>query len=279
MLWTILRIVVITYVCLTLLMYVFQSRFIYFPSREMHMTPDLAGMPYEAVVFAASDGVQLSGWFVPADKPRGVVLFCHGNAGNISHRVDTMRFHRALGLSSLHFDYRGYGQSGGKPSEKGTYLDAEAAWRYLTEERKIPAEQIVVHGRSLGGAIAAWLAREHAPKALILESSFTSIPDVAAKLYPFLPVRLLARFHYNTKDYVREVKCPVLIVHGPQDEIIPFEHGRRLFELAKEPKAFLEIGGSHNEGWAQSMDRYTNGVDAFLAEHVGERGKSEERKK
>jgi fermentation-respiration switch protein FrsA (DUF1100 family) len=270
MLWTVLRVVIIAYVCLTLLMWAFQSRLVYFPSREIYATPDAEGMDYEAVVFEASDGVKLSGWFVPAEKPRGVVLFCHGNAGNISHRLDTMRFHRGLCLSSFHFDYRGYGQSEGRPSEKGTYLDVEAAWRYLTDERKIPADQVVLHGRSLGAAVAAWLATERTPKALIIESSFTSMPDLGAGLYPFLPVRLISRFRYDTKAYLGQVSCPVLVVHSPQDEIIPFGHGRRLFEAAKEPKSFLEIAGSHNEGWVLSEKRYREGMNEFISRHLSE---------
>jgi fermentation-respiration switch protein FrsA (DUF1100 family) len=258
-------------VCVTLLMCAFQRRLVYFPMREYATTPDAVGLPYEAVAFAAADGVKLSGWFVPAEKPRGVVLFCHGNAGNISHRVETMRLHRELGLSSFHFDYRGYGQSEGTPSEQGTYRDAEAAWRYLTEGRKVPAEQIVLHGRSLGGSIAAWLARERPAKALIAESTFTSIPDVAARVYWFLPVRLMARYHYETKAAVPRVQCPVLIVHSAQDEIVPFSHGRQLYELAPAPKTFLEIHGGHNDGWEESREVYARGLDDFLTSCLGPR--------
>ena len=264
MVWMIVRIVAITYVCLLLIMCACQSRLVYFPSRQVQWTPDVAGLEYEAVTLVASDGVKTSAWFVPATKPRGVVLFCHGNAGNISHRLDTMQLHHSLGLSSLHIDYRGYGQSEGKPSEQGTYRDAEAAWRYLTETRKIPAGQIIIHGRSLGGGVAAWLAAKHAPRGLILESTFTSVPDLGAELYPFLPVRLVARIHYDTRKRLADIKCPVLIVHSPQDEIIPYRHGRRLFEAAREPKTFLEIQGGHNEGWAQSGQQYKQGIDAFV---------------
>ena len=198
-----------------------------------------------------------------------MVLFCHGNAGNMSHRLESIRVFHRLGLSTLIFDYRGYGQSEGKPTEQGTYLDAEAAWRYLVQRQEVDPAEVFVFGRSLGGAIAAWLARGHTPKALIMESTFTSVPDIAAHLYPYLPVRLLSRFHYNAVDYVRQVNCPVLIVHSRDDEMIPFSHGRRLFETANEPKEFLEIRGSHNEGFMTSADRYEEGLASFLSTPAG----------
>ena len=166
------------------------------------------------------------------------------------------------------FDYRGYGQSEGKPSESGTYRDAEAAWQYLVEERKVDPNRIIIFGRSLGGAVATWQARNHTPVALILESTFTSVPDIGAKYYPFLPVRLLSRFKYDTAEYLKGVNCPVLIVHSPDDEMMPFSHGQRLFEIAKEPKGFLEISGSHNEGFIISGKRYEEGLNAFISEHA-----------
>ena len=269
MFWNVLRVVIIVYLCLSLLMCAVQSRLVYFPLDRIDATPDMVGLRYEEVALTASDGVRLAGWFVPAEEPRGVALFCHGNAGNISHRLDTVQMHRGLGLSSFVFDYRGYGASGGKPSEQGTYRDAEAAWRYLTETRRVPAERIVLHGRSLGGPIAAWLATQHTPRALILESTFTSLPDLGAQLYWFLPVRLISRFRYDTRRYLHDVACPVLVVHSPGDDIIPFRHGQRLFEAAREPKTFLEIAGTHNEGWSDSGTHYTVGLNDFLATHLG----------
>jgi len=253
------------------MLFVSQSRLIYYPQRDIITTPDQIGLSYEAVAFEAADGVRLSGWFVPAEgPPRGVILFCHGNAGNISHRLESIRLFHGLGLSTFIFDYRGYGQSEGKPTERGTYLDAEAAWRYLVQERQVAPTEIIVFGRSLGGAIAAWLAQDHTPGALIVESTFTSVPDMASHLYPFLPARLLSRFDYNAIDYVRKTHCPVLIVHSRDDEMIPFGHGRRLFEAADEPKAFLEITGTHNEGFVTSAERYQDGLDSFIARYAGD---------
>lgn len=258
------------YVIFAAFLLIFQSRFIYYPTREIESTPDDAGLTYESCRFEASDGVSLSGWFIPAEKSRGVILFCHGNGGNISHRLESIQqFHR-LGLSTFIFDYRGYGESGGELSEKGTYLDAEAAWRYLVEEKQFTPDEIIIFGRSLGGAIAAWLAKEHQPKALMVESAFTSIGDVGSEMYPFLPIRLLTRFRYSTVDYIRQIHCPVLIVHSSDDELIPFSHGQRLFRAAPEPKRFLEISGGHEDGFLVSAKQYEDGFNRFISEYVAE---------
>ena len=252
-------------------LFIFQSRYIYFPERVLSADPDSIGLPFESVSLETTDGVKLAGWFIPSEGARGVILFFHGNAGNISHRLDSIRIFHQLGLDVFIFDYRGYGQSEGKPSEQGTYKDAEAAWRYLTEERQVKPNDIIVFGRSLGGAVASWLAQRYTPGALILESAFTSLPDIAATVYPYLPVRLLLRFEYNTAEYLGGVNCPVLIVHSRDDEMMPFSHGERLFEMAKEPKKFLEITGTHNDGFITSGKRYEEGLNAFILEYIGPR--------
>jgi pimeloyl-ACP methyl ester carboxylesterase len=162
-------------------------------------------------------------------------------------------------------DYRGYGQSEGRPNEAGTYLDAEAAWRYLVEDRGIEPKQIIAFGRSLGGAVAAWLAIEHPPKGLILESTFTSVPDMAARQFPFLPVRWLARTQYNTIDRLPQIYVPLLISHSPDDRIIPYSHGQRLFEVANTPKYFLRMKGGHNEGFLITGKPYEDMLQKFIA--------------
>ena len=247
-------------------LFIFQSHYIYYPERVLSVTPHSIGLQFESVSFETTDGVQLSGWFVPSESARGVILFCHGNAGNISHRLDSIQIFHQLGLDVFIFDYRGYGQSEGKPTEQGTYKDAEAAWRYLIEERQVKPNEVIIFGRSLGGAVASWLAQSHTPGGLILESTFTSLPDIAAGLYPYLPVRLLLRFEYNTAEYLGRVDCPVLIVHSRDDEIMPFNHGQRLFESAKEPKKFLEITGTHNNGFITSGKRYEDGLHTFISQ-------------
>ena len=261
---SIVRIVTGVYVVTALLLWLFQARMIYQPTREIESTPDAAGLPYEDVTFTAADGVKLTGWFVPAARPRGVVLFFHGNGGNISHRIDTLAILRGLDLSTFIIDYRGYGRSEGRPSEKGTYLDAEAAWDYLVNTRGIEPGRIVLFGRSLGGVFATYLAKDRSPAAVIVESGLSSVHDLASELFPMMPIRLLSRFKYPTIEYLPQAGCPVLLMHSPDDEMIPYRHGQRLFAAAAEPKEFLELTGGHNEGYLLSGRTYTEGLDAFL---------------
>ena len=179
-------IVVVSYGLLIAVVYFMQGRMLYLPNvagRALTMTPVDVGMDYEDVAIDTSDGVTLHGWFIVGQSSQ-VLLFFHGNAGNISHRLESIRQFRELGLSVLIIDYRGYGQSGGRTTEKGIYRDTDAAWRYLTEDRGISASDIVIFGRSLGGSAASWLATQVQPMALVVESSFTSVPDVAQELYP-----------------------------------------------------------------------------------------------
>ncbi|MHC4563076.1 MAG: alpha/beta hydrolase [Planctomycetota bacterium] len=267
--WLIVRIVTGVYVLSALLLYVMQSRYIYYPTPDIEATPDLIGLPYEDLTFKAADGVTLTGWFVPAEKARGVVLLFHGNGGNIGHRIDTLGIFNSLGLSTFIIDYRGYGRSEGKPSEKGTYLDAEAAWNYLTGERGIEPEQIILFGRSMGGVFASYLAKDRAVAGVIVESCFTSAVDMGAELFPLMPVRLLSRYKYPAADYLSQATCPVLVIHSPDDDIIPFHYGQRLFDAAPEPKTFLQIAGSHNDGFLLSGRTYTDGLDTFISERLG----------
>jgi len=269
--WVIVLLVGGGYVALVLILFFFQSHLLYLPnvpSRAVVVTPDDAGLAYESVTISTEDGVALDGWFVPVSQARGLLLFFHGNAGNISHRLDSLKIFNELGLATLIFDYRGYGRSEGEPSEEGTYRDAEAAWRFVTEGRHIPPREVVLFGRSLGAAIAAHLATRHTPGALIIESAFTSVPDLAAELYPFLPARWLARFRYSTQADLVSVLCPLLVVHSRDDEIIPFAHGQRLFAVANEPKRLLELRGGHNDGFLVSRHTYVDGLHTFLRAHL-----------
>ncbi len=262
----------VLYLAVAALAYLLQSRYVFLPTRDLTATPGHLGLPYETVRIRTSDGLLLYGWYIPADQPRGVLLFFHGNAGNISHRLESLAIIRDLRLSTLIVDYRGYGRSEGRPGESGTYRDAEAAWSYLVKERGVPQDSIVVFGRSLGGAVATWLSEHYYPKALIVESTFTSIPDMGAELYPFMPVRLLARLHYDALDRISRVRCPVLVVHSRQDEIVPFHHGQKLYEAASPPKDFLELHGGHNEAFLMSGRRYMEALDTFLTKHLGSGG-------
>ena len=259
-----LRTIAISITGVLALMFFLQSRLVYFPDGQIIATPGDRGMAYEEISFDAADGVQLSAWYVPAEASRGVVLFSHGNGGNISYNLPYVEILHRVGLSTFIYDYRGYGKSKGQPTEEGTYNDVAGAWRYLTESRKVPAGQILLYGQSLGGPIAAKLATEKTPAALILDSTFTSFVDIAGYHYPFLPVRWLARFEYNTLEHVKAVRCPVLVIHSTDDEIAPFSQGGALFEAAPEPKAFVKLRGGHNDALFLSAEAYRAGLEAFL---------------
>lgn len=248
-----------------------QSKLLYRPTREVTLTPADVGLKYEPVAFESADGIRLAGWHVPAKEPpnaldrvRGpanapfTVLICHGNGGNLMHLLDSLELFHSLGLGCWAFDYRGYGASGGRPTEAGTYLDAQAAYDWLTGEKGIPPEQVILFGRSLGGSIAAHLAGRVQAAGLVIESAFTSFPDIAAGFYPYLPVKPFARFlfRYDTLAYVRKVRCPVMVIHSRDDELVPFVSATQLFEAAHEPKRFVEIAGGHNEGFLLSGDAY-----------------------
>ena len=269
-------IIIAIYAGMSLFLYFFQSQMIFYPQHAIDMTPANRGLIYEEVFFETGDGVKLCGWFIPAQQARGVILVCHGNAGNISNRMETIGIFSRLGLSTFIFDYRGYGRSEGKPDEEGTYTDASAAIQWIVEKQNVSHGDIIIFGRSLGGAVAAWLAREHTPKVLILESVFTSITDMGAKLYPWLPVRMLSRYSYSTIDYIRDVKCPVLIIHSPDDELVPFSQGKQLFEAAHEPREFFEITGDHNNGFLLSGNIYYEGLNSFISRYAEKTKDSEQ---
>ncbi|MGH8671880.1 MAG: alpha/beta hydrolase [Burkholderiales bacterium] len=267
MLWTAVIVLGAGYVLLVAAVYFRQEQLVYRSEaggRELAVTPRERGLEFESVKVVTTDGVALSGWFVPAPQPRGVVLFFHGNAGNISHRIDWIAVFNRLGFSVLIFDYRGYGLSQGSPTEQGTYLDAQAMWHYLTQQRNVPAQQIVFFGESLGGAVAAWMAARSTPRALILLASFTSIPDMAAALYPYLPARRLARLRYDNVASLAHVACPVLVIHSPADELVPFAHGRILFDTVRGQKRFLEIRGGHNDAMELNEEILAAGIAEFL---------------
>jgi fermentation-respiration switch protein FrsA (DUF1100 family) len=267
--WKLLIIGIGIYAALNLYVYYMQANLIYFPNmpgRELITTPENIGLAYQDVEFVTEDDIRLHGWFIPNENAEKTILFFHGNAGNISHRLESIDIFNRLGLNVFIIDYRGYGQSEGKITEKGSYRDAEAAWHYLVNIRGIDEKQIIVFGRSLGASIAAWLASKQAPSALIIESGFTSVPSMGQRLYPFLPVRWLAHFRYDTMQYVQSVSCPVLVAHSKDDEIIPYDEGRKIFDAANNPKHFLEMQGGHNDGFMVSGSDYINGLRDFIGQ-------------
>ena len=271
-LWKFLLIAACLYLGIAALVYFRQTSLIFYPNlpgRELTATPQRIGLDYEDVELVTSDQVRLHGWFVPAADARGALLFFHGNAGNISHRLESIAIFNQLDLDVLIIDYRGYGQSQGNISEEGTYRDAEAAWQHLTQTRGIDPKTIIVFGRSLGASIAAWLASQNPPAALILESGFSSVPSMAQRLYPFLPARLLSKYRYDTQRYVSSLDCPLLVIHSPSDEIIPYAEGRQIFDAAPADKEFLDIRGGHNDGFFVSGEAYIEGLNGFIGSSLG----------
>ena len=257
------------YLVVAALVYVLQSHMMYAPRRHLTATPSDMGLAFERIEFETSDQISLIGWWVPAADASTTVLFCHGNAGNISGLMERIALFQDLGMSLFAFDYRGYGESGGHPTERGTYLDAEAAWSVLVHRLGILEREIVVYGLSLGGPIAARLAGLRTPAGLVLEGTFTSLPDLASELFPIFPARFLARYEYPTLDFVQKVDCPVLIVHSREDRLVRIAHATRLLESASEPKQFLEVEGAHGDVLSRSAVPYASALAKFAYDSSG----------
>ena len=241
-----------------------QPKMIFYPMPVLESTPAQWGLEYEDVALQTADGVRLHGWYVPAAGAERVLLFFHGNAGNISHRRDSLAIFHRLGLNVLMIDYRGYGQSEGSPSEAGFYQDASAAWAYLLEEKGFAADQVVIFGRSLGGAVAAELASRVPARGLILESTLSTARDFAHSAFPVLSRLIVMRYDFNSVAKLAQVHCPVLVLHSPDDEVMPFHLGERVFEAAPEPKLFARLRGDHNSGFYQSQPEYEQVLAGWL---------------
>lgn len=289
----------LAYVGVLVLVFLFQSRLVFYPEigRDVAVSPQTYGLQYESLRIPTADGETLHAWWVPADGARGTVLFFHGNAGNISHRLDYLLMFNHMRFTTLIVDYRGYGESTGAPSEEGTYRDADAAWEYLRDARSLRSQDVVIAGESLGGAVASRLAarislipspspegRKEAdssplhkgegsgvrvgPRAVVLFSTFTSATDLGAQIYWFLPVRLISRLGYDNMENLKRIHAPVFIAHSRDDDVIPYSHGRKLFDAANEPKAFLEMSGGHNDGFIFTRPEWSAQLAAFLDKYA-----------
>ena len=272
MLISFLMVLAVAYLAVVALVFFLQDRLLFFPATEILQTPADAGWTYEDLQLKVGEETT-NAWYVPAEGTRrGYLLFSHGNAGNIGDRLDSIAIFRRLGLDVVIYDFGGYGRSSGKPSESRCYDDIRSVWRYLIEDRGAAAEEIVLFGRSLGAGPTCQLATEVSPGAVILESAFRSVPEMARGLYPWLPVRLLARTRLDNEAKIANIEAPLLVIHSVDDDIIPFAHGERLFELANEPKRFLEIHGDHNSGFLDSGALYVDGLREFLVDVLPSRG-------
>jgi len=255
------------------LAFALQERLVFFPGPPPRTTPADRGLAFEEV-WLEVEGERLHLWWLPADvvapaSSRGAVVFCHGNAGSIEQRIGAAAAWVRRGFDVALFDYRGYGASAGTPTEAGTYADARAAYAHVTRTRAHAPSRVLVHGRSLGGAVAVDLAAERPVGGLVLEATFTSLPDVGAAVYPWLPVRALSRLRYASIDKIASVDAPLFAAHDPADTIVPFEFGRRLFDAAREPKVFAEFAGGHNGAGIEGTPAARDALDAWLGAHLG----------
>ena len=262
------------YVILVLLIRAMEPRLVYAPGTARHLIPPPPGLGLqpETVRFRAEDGVALSAWII---RPRGGeaaplwILICHGNAGNLSEggRAEHYAGLRDLGLGIFAFDYRGYGESEGAPEERGVYLDAVAAYQELRDSLAVPPDRIVLFGHSLGSAVAVELATRDPAAGLILDGALFSAVARGQEIYPWLPVRLIARNRFESDRKIARLTLPKLFLHARADDVVPLDHGRRLFALAPEPKRFVELAGGHGDAFLVDSAAYYGAIDAFLKAH------------
>jgi uncharacterized protein len=270
MAWGAVLLVVIAYLGLLLLLRLNESRLIYFPGSVRRLTDAPAGLqlPVRRAAIRTEDGLTLGSWVIPAgpDSTGYWVLICHGNAGNLSEFGRPAHYAglRALGLSLLAFDYRGYGESEGAPSEAGLYRDANAAYQYLRGGLRVPPERIIVFGHSLGSTVAVDLASRVPAAGLILEGALTSVIERGAELYPYIPVRWIGRSRFSSIDKISQVSIPKLFLHARADDVVPLAHGRRLFEAALPPKTFVELNGGHGDAFELDSVTYFGSIRQFV---------------
>jgi hypothetical protein len=239
-----------------------ETRTLFYPTKEIAVTPDAAGLAYRDIVVKTSDKVDINAWLIPCDGAEFVILFCHGNAGNIGHRIEKLKFFHELGCAVFIVDYRGYGKSMGKPSEKGFYRDAAAAYRYLVSHGYSP-DKIIGYGESIGGAVIVDLASKVRLRAVILDSTLSSVKDMIESSYAFVPYWIFSS-RFDSENKIKVVTVPKLMIHSINDEIIPFRLGKKLYDNAPGPKEFLQIAGGHNSNFFESKDTLRSKISAFI---------------
>lgn len=254
---------VVIIICFFIYLRYIERRSIYFPMKGIETEPNVVGLNFSDVNFKTPGGLKLSGWFIPDKDNKDTILFCHGNAGNISHRLEKIAIFHNMGLNIFIFDYRGYGKSQGSPSEKGLYEDAEAAYRYLINRGDISWDNIIAYGESIGGAVVIDLASKQKVKALITEEAFSSVKDMVRIIYPFLP-HFILQSRFDSVSKIKDIKAPKLIIHSVDDEIVPSHLGEKLFEAAAPPKEFLKLRGGHNTAFIDSEELFSSGIESFL---------------
>lgn len=244
-------------------LYLKQPGMIFYPLKEVDVTPDKWGLSYQQVKLKTIEGLELSSWHIPHPEAAKTILFFHGNGGNISHRGDSIYIFHKLKMNVLILDYPGYGESEGNPSEAGLFQSASSAWQYLINEKNIKPENIIIFGRSLGGAVATDLAVHVKAGGLILESTFSSVRDIVDIAFPLFSKLIYMRYSFDSLNKIKKVTVPVLVIHSPDDEVIPFKLGKKLFAAIQSEKEFLQIKGGHNDGFMQSIQTYMQAIRIF----------------
>jgi uncharacterized protein len=255
---------VILYLGILLCFYFFQGRLVFHPRKEIISTPADLGLDFEKIKCVIPGKPAITGWYLNQENTQKTLLYCHGNAGNLSTHLDHIAAIYKTGVNVFIFDYQGFGETPGKPTEANTYKDALTAYEYLTQVKKITPKNIILYGHSLGGAIASKIATKVETKGLILEGTFTDINELGAELYPYLPVKKLSKVNYNSIKNIKSITVPILIIHSIDDEVIPYKYGQELFKAAPEPKSFLEVEGRHDETYIVSRYKYRDGISAFI---------------
>jgi fermentation-respiration switch protein FrsA (DUF1100 family) len=244
-----------------------ESKIIYHPYKypEGIWDPSSYNIQVEDIFFQAQDGTQLHGWYIPSPNAQATLLWFHGNAGNLTHRVENIQQLKPLNINIFIFDYRGYGKSEGSPSEKGIYQDSQAAYDVLIREKNVSPQRLFLFGRSLGGICAVEVASRNPAAGLILESVFTSARDMAGKVFPLLPIRWAIRSKFDAEKKVPHLKLPKLFLHGTEDEVVPYELGRKLYSAAANPKEFYDIeGAGHNDTYIMGGGAYYAALNRFI---------------
>lgn len=257
--------IIFCYLIFAFIMYLSQKSFIFHPKKNINCTPADLELEFQTFYITTKDNEKLHSWYIPCNNSKPTILFCHGNAGNISHRLELIYFFYSLGYSVFIFDYRGYGKSTGTISEIGIHDDIISAWYYLTYKIKVPPSKIILFGRSLGGFVASYLCSNYSPAALILESTFTSIEALASKKFPYLPIKSLLKHKLKTINYIENINTPTLIFHSESDNLVPIEYGNKLYNTIKiNNKKFVTLEGAHNDAFYISKDKYKNAIENFI---------------
>jgi fermentation-respiration switch protein FrsA (DUF1100 family) len=264
--WPYLLSLIIIFIALCLVFYPkIEDFYVFFPQTSFDITPDDLHLNYKEVYFYSQDKEKLHGWFFPTNMNEPVIMISHGNACNISHMLEYAGLLIEKNLQVFLFDYRGYGKSTGTPSEKGIYMDAQAAYDYLVNEEKIHRDNIVLFGQSLGAAAAIDVAKKNHVRSIIIEGAFTSTKEMSKKMFPISLISFLLPANYNNLDKIAHIHVPKLIIHSEDDEIVPFSMGKRLFEASREPKYFYTIkGAGHNDAFIVGGDKYFQAFAYFI---------------